>query len=330
MTYQEKLRKNAESLLAKAEKVNTEVSGNWTHRRQKFADSAQKKKDTFIKRARVLNGLADNYNPDSPSITDKIKSAGDIDFVFHNGFPSPPDEGYSGGWYAKEYPSMLKKAKSLGMESKEDAAKIKAALKLYEEETLTPAQEKERKLRAEIAKVRTYNIEGFFPTPDELVDKMIDAAELFDDCSLLEPSAGIGSILDRVVARGFNCRIDCVERQYSLENILKLKGYNSSCEDILETTEVTGSKWDRILMNPPFENGQDMQHIKHCYDTFLKEDGILVAIASSGTMSNSTKKYLEFREWLSNKNAVIINNGQAFKEAFNSTGTATVMIKLVK
>ena len=111
---------------------------------------------------------------------------------------------------------------------------------------------------------------------------------------------------------------------------LKLKGYNSSCEDILETTEVTGSKWDRILMNPPFENGQDMQHIKHCYDTFLKEDGILVAIASSGTMSNSTKKYLEFREWLSNKNAVIINNGQAFKEAFNSTGTATVMIKLVK
>lgn len=330
MTYQEKLRKNAESLLAKAEKVNTEVSGTWTYRRQKFADAAQNKKDTLIKRARVLNGLADSYNPDNPSITDKIKSAGDIDFVFHYGFPLPPDKNYPEGWYAKEYPSRLKKAKSLGMESKEDADKLKAALKVYEEERLTPEQEKQRQLRAEIAKVKTYNIEGFFPTPDELIDKMIDAAELFDDCSLLEPSAGIGSILDRVVARGFNCRMDCVERQYSLENILKLKGYNSSCEDILETTKVTGSKWDRILMNPPFENGQDVQHIKHCYDTFLKDGGILVAIASAGTMSNSTKKYLEFREWLSNKSATITNNGQAFKEAFNSTGAATVMIKLVK
>lgn len=47
MTYQEKLRKNAESLLAKAEKVNTEVSGNWTYRRQKFADVAQKRKTHF-------------------------------------------------------------------------------------------------------------------------------------------------------------------------------------------------------------------------------------------------------------------------------------------
>lgn len=54
-----RLRKSAQSLLNQSEKINTEVSGNWTHRRQSFADNARRKKDNLIKNATALNRLAD-------------------------------------------------------------------------------------------------------------------------------------------------------------------------------------------------------------------------------------------------------------------------------
>ena len=87
------LRKNSESLIAQAEKINTEVSGNWTRRRQSFADSAQRKKSRMLVFARILSRLADDWEKENEAYmiakgVEKIRSASDIDFVFHNGYPT--------------------------------------------------------------------------------------------------------------------------------------------------------------------------------------------------------------------------------------------------
>lgn len=52
--------------------------------------------------------------------------------------------------------------------------------------------------RAERDIARESNIPGFFPTPEDLVDRMIREASIDIGMRVLEPSAGIGSIADRI------------------------------------------------------------------------------------------------------------------------------------
>lgn len=55
--------------------------------------------------------------------------------------------------------------------------------------------------------------------------------------------------------------------------------------------------YDRIVMNPPFSNGQDAEHIHHAY-TLLKPGGKLVAIAGEGVFFRNDAKATAFRTWL--------------------------------
>jgi len=56
-------------------------------------------------------------------------------------------------------------------------------------------------------------------------------------------------------------------------------------------------QYDRIVMNPPFSNGQDAEHIQHAYE-LLKPGGKLVAIAGEGIFFRNDAKAMAFREWL--------------------------------
>jgi protein-L-isoaspartate O-methyltransferase len=52
------------------------------------------------------------------------------------------------------------------------------------------------------------------------------------------------------------------------------------CADFLDCVAVD-EKFDAVLMNPPFANGDDIQHITHAL-TMLKPGGRLVAICANG------------------------------------------------
>mgnify|MGYP001447643461 FL=1 len=54
--------------------------------------------------------------------------------------------------------------------------------------------------------------------------------------------------------------------------------------------------YDRILMNPPFENGADRTHIQHAFE-LLAPRGKLVAIASEHSWFASHKADREFIHW---------------------------------
>lgn len=88
--------------------------------------------------------------------------------------------------------------------------------------------------------------------------------------------------------------------------------------------------YDRIIMNPPFENGEDVEQVTFCFNKHLKRRGRLVSIMSAGVKSNTRNKYIDFRNFVEENNGYFIDNGQAFKEAFNSTGTASVILILNK
>lgn len=187
-------------------------------------------------------------------------------------------------------------------------------------------------LTQKLAAARTFNIPGFFPTPDSVIDIMLDGLDVAGKL-VLEPSAGIGSIADRVAADGGF--VHCVERNYSLCEILELKmslnGYLAfEQNDFLEMCSTP--QFDFVLMNPPFENNVDIDHVMHAA-TFLNRDGELRAIMGAGSVRRDAhqKKIREFHEWLDDSDLVYSFTelpAGSFKNAFRTTGVSCWMLGL--
>jgi hypothetical protein len=117
------------------------------------------------------------------------------------------------------------------------------------------------------------NIPGYFPTPEAVIDRMIEYADIEPEHKVLEPSAGSGNVADHFPG------CDCIERHYSLANILRLKGHKVIGNDFLEME--SQPVYDRIIANPPFDRGLDIVHIKRMIE-WLAPGGRIVAIASGG------------------------------------------------
>lgn len=62
------------------------------------------------------------------------------------------------------------------------------------------------------------------------------------------------------------------------------------------------SGYDRIIMNPPFSDGRDIQHVMHAY-SLLRPGGRIVAIMGEGAFFQSNKRAEGFREWLEERGA---------------------------
>ena len=147
-------------------------------------------------------------------------------------------------------------------------------------------------LRDKVESLKFANIPGFFATPPAVVAQMIEAARLPETGRVLEPSAGSGAILDAVREAAPGCELFAFERHNTLAEILRAKGYCVN-GDFTESAPFTV---DRVLMNPPFENGQDMQHVQRAF-AHLGVGGRLVAIMSPGPFFRSDARATLFREW---------------------------------
>lgn len=176
------------------------------------------------------------------------------------------------------------------------------------------AQQKIQELEIQIKGMK---IPGFFPTPKDLVRQLVLMADIRQGNRVLEPSAGKGDILDGLKDHlGSSEQLVACEINPTLRELLELKGYTVLQANFLEVQET----FDRIVMNPPFENGQDVDHVQHALN-LLKPDGRVVAIMSEGVFFRKFKKESEFRELLADKNAFVSDTIKgAFKNAFNQTG----------
>lgn len=100
---------------------------------------------------------------------------------------------------------------------------------------------------------------SFYPTPPEVAEKMLAKVGKLYERSILEPSAGKGDLADAAVGkldRYYNrCRevVHCIEIEPELQAAIRGKGYPLVGTDFL--TFWPDEKYDLILMNPPFANG---------------------------------------------------------------------------
>ena len=133
--------------------------------------------------------------------------------------------------------------------------------------------------RAPVAEI---HIESqLFVTPEPVARDMVTLADLSCAERILEPSAGTGAILRAIRERDPLAQIDAVEINDALYRSLvaEFHAVNVTRADFLEFRPET--RYDKILMNPPFRNGVDVAHIRHAI-TLLKPGGILVAICANG------------------------------------------------
>jgi hypothetical protein len=114
----------------------------------------------------------------------------------------------------------------------------------------------------------------------------------------------------------------------TLADILSAKGHDVEFGDFLEHQ----GEYDRILMNPPFEDGEDMAHIRHAY-SLLSAGGRLVSVVSEGPFFRADKRSTAFREWLKEVHADIeqLPDG-AFSgsDAFRQTNIRTRLITIAR
>jgi hypothetical protein len=84
--------------------------------------------------------------------------------------------------------------------------------------------------------------------------------------------------------------------------------------------------YDKIVMNPPFQQQADIDHVRHAY-SLLNAGGRLVAIVSEGVFFRQDKKASAFREWLEEVGGTSeqIEAG-AFDTSDRPTGVATRLV----
>lgn len=118
-----------------------------------------------------------------------------------------------------------------------------------------------------------------FQTPPEVAAQLVAALELNPGARILEPSAGLGRILDAL--RGTHpAEVVAVESANACaEELFRQDRENVRLytRDFLTVSPSELGTFDAVAMNPPFHMRSDIAHIRHALQ-FLRPGGILAAL----------------------------------------------------
>ncbi|WP_279137967.1 PLxRFG domain-containing protein [Bilophila wadsworthia] len=191
---------------------------------------------------------------------------------------------------------IRQKRKALARMGIETPAEYRMALREFVGLQAAAKQDKVRELERSVMRDAANNRGwlDFFPTPVAVTEEMLAAADIRPGMGVLEPSAGMGHIADRIREKGVEPVVAELEPQK--RELLEAKGYEVVGKDFMKDVS-EGKSYDRIVMNPPFSKRQDTEHVRRAYD-LLKPGGRLVAIVSEGSFFGKDSKAAEFRDWL--------------------------------
>lgn len=176
-----------------------------------------------------------------------------------------------------------------------------------------------------------------FYTPAPLADRVAAAAKLKHGYRVLEPSAGAGALVTAAMKIAA-VDVDAYDVDPGVQDRLSAIGVGQAAltggslsvriQDFLlaEPNPI----YDAVLMNPPFQGGQDMQHVTHAW-RFLMSGGVLVAIMGagpSGFRDASTKVAVAFRALVASAKSSEVTEIPG--GTFEDTAVATVMLVLRK
>lgn len=228
--------------------------------------------------------------------------------------------------YYKEELLQYKRVMRMQLESIfELRTALRELIQIKKSAKITPEMKKAQELRELDRKFIGVDIPGFFPTPRELAAQVVEMADIQPGNTILEPSAGLGHLAEVIQELHPDNYLLCIEQHNSLCEALRLKGFNTIHMDFLEEG---GATFDRIVMNPPFENGQDIAHVMKAY-SLLNDGGRLIAIMA-GNKGNSNQKTREFMEFVEQHGEYKENPAGSFLSAFRPTGVNTITVILNK
>ena len=174
----------------------------------------------------------------------------------------------------------------------------------------------------------------FYPTPKNLIEKMVSGLDFKMIKSILEPSAGKGDIVDELrkkeqlyssVYNKFSFDIDCIEIDQNLQYILKGKDYRVVHNDFL--TYNTMKEYDLIIMNPIFSNG--CKHLLKALEMQERNGGAVVCLLNAETLKNPcTNDRKDLRRKLEEYNAKIEYIQNAFIDAERKTAVEIALVKV--
>lgn len=171
----------------------------------------------------------------------------------------------------------------------------------------------------------------FYPTPEDLAAHMVGMVDLAKVRTVLEPSAGKGDLLDALEKRikesyyrydANKYDIDCIEFSEDLRRLLIGKEHRVIFNNFLKFE--TLKKYDLILMNPPFSEGD--KHLLKALE-LMKDGGQIVCILNAETLKNAyTNTRRELLMKLEEYDAQIEYLKQSFTDALRPTEVEIAVI----
>lgn len=210
---------------------------------------------------------------------------------------------------------------------------LRELVKIKQGIQLTPEQKKLQEIRELERKFVGRRIEGFFPTPELLGTEVVEKANIQEGDRILEPEAGLGHLAEIIIEQHPDNHLTCIEINPDLAAALNLKGFEAinadflNCTDYLPVGSVQG--FDKIIMNPPFENLQDIDHVMTAWNMFLKPGGRIVAVMA-GNKQRDTPKVNDFMQFVDQYGTYEHNPEGSFASAFRPTGVNTITVILDK
>jgi hypothetical protein len=194
----------------------------------------------------------------------------------------------------------------------------------------------------------TVERDGFFETPPAVVKQMLELVPLPEySVIILEPSAGMGAILQTLITSEYAERYSfvAIEKnkqradhlkeayQYPMPNVevfrmdflaYELPHYTDDNKRMFE--------FQRIYMNPPFEDMQDIDHVKHAYGLLQPgrtgDPSSLVSVMSESPFFRTDRKATAFREWLDEVGGYSVELPEgSFKESGTGVKSRLVVIR---
>ena len=174
----------------------------------------------------------------------------------------------------------------------------------------------------------------FYPTPENIINKMLFDLDLKMIQTVLEPSAGKGNIIEAIQKKeqyyssynnNYHFDIDAIEADKNLQAVLKGKNIRVVYNDFL--TYDTIKEYDLIIMNPPVSDG--CKHLLKALEMQSRNGGAIVCLLNAETLKNQcTNARLLLARKLEEYNAKIEYIQDAFMDAERKTGVEIALIKV--
>ena len=173
----------------------------------------------------------------------------------------------------------------------------------------------------------------FFPTPSALAGKMFGNIKKPEEiCTVLEPSAGKGDLAELYIKFANKSRrygsnfdmdsVDMIEHDTNLIALLRGKNYRVIGDDFL--TFHSHKRYDLIIMNPPFSNGDE--HLLKALE-IQADGGQIVCLLNAETIRNLyTNRRKVLKQKLAECGAKIEFVRDAFKHAQRRTDVEVAIV----